>query len=303
MALIFLTGASGFVGRYLAPKLAQAQHKVRCLIRAPESPEQAALLQQELGCEIIWGDLLEPYSWQASLQAVDTVIHLAALHSGPPELIHRTNANGTADLVSAAEAMSAKKFLYLSTLTAAPRPEWPYAHSTWLAEQAIQQSNLDYTILRCSIIVGPGDPFLEGIISMARRWPLVPVMGTGKTKFQPVYVGDAVRCLLKAIQEPNFSRKLLPIGGSEVLSYNQIVDHVLEAFQLRKRKAHLPRRATRWLVRRLERLGLHTPFVPGHFLSRDHTAHSLTVIEENFGFTPTKLQETLKTLLSEAFAP
>ncbi len=240
------------------------------------------------------GDLLRLHP--RSLGTAEVVIHLAALHRGSPTLIHRTNVEGTARLVQAAQSQRSRRFLYLSTVTAANRPAWPYAHSVWLAEQAIQNSSLLYTILRCSVIVGPGDPFLGGIVEMAQRWPVVPIIGSGSTKFQPISVHDIVRCICTAISSTRYDNKTLTVGGPEVLSYEQIVTTVLEALQLKKRKIHVPRRATRVCVRWLERCGVRTPFVPGHFLSHDHIAHSLTVIEDEFGFRPQTLRSVLRSM-------
>ena len=303
MAEIFLTGATGFVGRHLLPALLRDGHHVRVLVRSVEKADSL----RELGCEVVVGDLAWP-----SLPArgpltpllpspskgrgdggedAEIILHLAAVHRGPGDLLYRTNAEGTARLMEAAQG--AKKILYLSTVTAAEKPAWPYAHSVWLAEQAIRQSSLNYTILRCSVIVGKDDPFLGGIVRMARRWPVVPIVGSGKTKFQPVSVYDIVRCILRAISSDRYNNRTLSIGGPEILSYEQIVRIVLEVLGIDKRTISLPRRATRVCVRWLERLGIQTPFAPGHFLSRDHIAQSPTVLEDEFGFRPQTLRELL----------
>jgi NADH dehydrogenase len=288
MAQIFLTGATGFVGRHLVPALRRDGHRVRCLVRSVEQAHPLAAV----GCEIVLQSL-ETGAREFDLGGAEVVIHLAAVHHGPPARIYRTNVEGTARLVHAAQAQKARKILYLSTVTAAPNPRWPYAHSVWLAEQIIRQSSLPSTILRCSVIVGPGDPFLGGIFHLAQRWPVVPMIGSGKTRFQPVSVHDVVRCILRAILSDRYDNRILPIGGPQVLSYEQIVRAVLEALQLDKRVISLPRRMARWLVRWLERVGVHTPFVPGHFLSRDHVASSLTQIEDEFGFRPQTLHEVI----------
>ncbi|MFN4217712.1 MAG: NAD-dependent epimerase/dehydratase family protein [Candidatus Bipolaricaulia bacterium] len=298
MAKIFLTGATGFVGRHLVPALLRDGHHLRCLVR---SAEKAKLLRA-LGCEIVLGDLLDPHTWGGSLGGAELIIHLASQHQGMPSLIRRTNADGTARLVHAAQAQQVKKILYLSTVTAAPRPRWPYAHSVWCAEQSIRQSSLCYTILRGSVIVGPGDPFLGGILRMAQRWPVVPIVGSGNTRFQPISVHDLVQCILRAISTDRYDTRILALGGPEILSYDQIVRTVLEALQIEKRVIYLPRRATRFCVRWLERLGVKTPFVPGHFLSRDHIASSLTVIEDEFGFRPHTLREVIATIIANRVA-
>jgi nucleoside-diphosphate-sugar epimerase len=231
---------------------------------------------------------------QAKLVQSEVWIHLAAVHRGPRDLIYRTNVEGTAQLLRAAQG--ARKILYLSTVTATENPAWPYAHSVWLAEQAIRQSSLNYTILRCSVIIGPGDPFLGGLVALAQRWPVMPIIGSGKTRFQPISVHDVVRCICRAISDPKYDNRTLALGGPEILSYEEIVDAVLEALGISKRKVHLPRRAMRTVVRWLERMGVQTPFAPAHFLSHDHLGQSPTVIEDEFGFRPQTLREVLAPL-------
>ncbi len=288
MAEIFLTGATGFVGRHLVPALIAGGHRLRCLVR---SPEKAAPLRA-LGCAVVVGDL-QNGAW--GLEGTELIIHLAALHRGPG--LSRTNVAGTAQLVRAAAAHKVQKMLYLSTVTAAPKPSWPYAYSAWLAEQIIQASLWRFTILRCSVIVGPGDPFLGGIVRMAQRWPVVPIIGFGDTRFQPISVHDVVRCVLKAISDDRYDNRTLTLGGPEILSYREIVHTVCETLGIRKRLLPLPRRATRFCVQWLERLGVRTPFVPGHFLSKDLLASGPTVIEDEFGFRPQTLREVLHALL------
>lgn len=298
MAEIFLTGATGFVGRHLVPALIGEGHHLRCLVRSAEKADSL----RALGCEVVLGDLLDPPDWEDSLRGTELILHLAALHRGTPSLIRRTNSEGTAHLVRAALMHNARKILYLSTVTAANRPSWPYAHSVWLAERLIQESSLSFTILRCSVIIGPGDPFLGGILRMAQSWPVVPVIGSGKTRFQPLGVHDVVQCILRAISSDRYDKRILAIGGPEILSYDQIVRMVLEVLQREKRVLHLPRRATRFCVRWLERFGIDTPFVPGHFLSHDHLASSPTVIEDEFGFRPQRLREVIPTLIPDGVA-
>jgi nucleoside-diphosphate-sugar epimerase len=301
MARIFVTGATGFVGRHLVPALLGDGHRVRVLVRSAEKAQSL----RGLGCEVVQTSsglfAVPPAAARctSSEACPDEVwgevwIHLAAVHRGPRDLIYRTNVEGTAQLLRAAQG--ARKILYLSTVTATENPAWPYAHSVWLAEQAIRQSSLNYTILRCSVIIGPGDPFLGGLVALAQRWPVMPIIGSGKTRFQPISVHDVVRCICRAISDPKYDNRTLALGGPEILSYEEIVDAVLEALGISKRKVHLPRRAMRTVVRWLERMGVQTPFAPAHFLSHDHLGQSPTVIEDEFGFRPQTLREVLAPL-------
>jgi len=249
-----------------------------------------------LGFEIIEGDLLNPASYEAALEGLEAVIHLAAIVEGSPKELLAVNSQGTAQLIKAAQTAGVRRFIQLSSLGASSNPKFPYAYSVWRAEQEVRSSALDYVILRSSIIFGRGDPFIGGLARLIKKSPIVPVIGAGRTRFQPIWVGDVVRCILKTLRDERLSKKTIPIGGGEILSLEEIVDAIMQTLKIKKRKIYLPRRATRAFVKALKHLGIKMPFVPGHFLGKDQYI-SISAVEAHFGFRPKALRELLPKLL------
>ncbi len=297
---IFLTGGAGFVGSHLAKALAEQKHYVRCLVRPSSNTHKIEALRS-LGFEIIEGDLRHSASYEAMLEGVEAVIHLAAVVEGSPKELLAVNGQGTAHLVKAARAVGVRRFIHLSSLGASSNFKYPYAFSVWRAEQVVKDSALDYVVLRSSVIVGKGDPFIDGLVRIIKRSPIVPVIGSGKTRFQPIWVEDVVKCIIFALQSERLSRKTIQIGGGEILSLEEIVDAIMQTLKINRRKIHLPRLATRAVVQALKRLGINTPFVPGHFLSKDNIA-GLGSVEAHFGFRPKALHELLHEFLGRQVA-
>lgn len=293
---IFLTGGTGFVGSYLSKTLAEQQHHVRCLVRSSSKNKRKIQTLRTLGFEMVEGDLRDSTSYEAALEGLEAVIHLATIVEGSPKELLAVNAQGTAHLIKATEAAGVKRLIHMSSLGASSNPQYPYAFYVWRAEQEIKRSALDYVILRSSIIVGRGDPFIGGLARIIKTSPIVPLIGSGKTRFQPIWVGDVVQCILKTLQDERLSKQTIPIGGGEILSLEEIVDLIMRTLKIDKRKVHLPRRTTRWVVKALTKLGIRTPFVPGHFLGKDNIA-GLGSVEAHFGFRTKALRELLPELL------
>jgi NADH dehydrogenase len=274
--MILLTGGTGFVGRHLISEL-KNKYKVRCLVR------DLNLLR---GFELAKGDLGDIASLEKALEGIDKIIHLAAAVKGD---FKKVNWEGTANLVRAAASLGAKKIVHMSTLGAMPNPKYPYAFSEWMAEVEVMGSGLDYVILRPSIIFGRGDPFIGGLIKIIKKSPLVPI--TSPARFQPIWVEDVVRCIIISLEEIN--GQIIPLGGPEILSFEEIVDIIMNSLHLRKPKIRLSPRVTKALVNKLRAVGINTPFVPGHFLRSDNVA-GLGVVEGYFGFEPKRLSDFLK---------
>lgn len=297
---VFLTGGTGFLGSHLSKALARQPYEVRCLVRRSSHKHKIERLKA-LGFEIIEGDLRHPASYEAHLIGVEAVIHLAAIVEGSPKELLAVNGQGTAHLIKAAQTAGVKRFIHMSSLGASSNRKYPYGFSVWRAEQEIKSSALDYVILRSSVIVGQGDPFIGGLAQLIQKSPIVPVIGSGKTRFQPIWVEDVVKCIIFALHSEGPSRKTIPIGGGEILSLEEIVDAIMQALKIKRRKIHLPRRATRAVVKALKRLGINTPFVPGHFLGSDNVA-KVSAVETHFGFCPRALRELLHEFLGKPVA-
>jgi NADH dehydrogenase len=218
---VFVTGASGFVGRELVRALLARGFGVRWL-NGTGRPVPGAN-----GRASSPGSLGDIASIERALSGADTILHLAAAANGfaPPELT-RLNYRGTVNLVEAARRQGVKRVVLLSALGANPTKSTPLAYSKWLAEETIKRSGLDFTVLRSSVIVGAGDRLLDPLIRHLRRRPVLPLPGLGRIRIQPVWVGDVVRCLIACLDRRDSSGRAYAIGGPEVLTYRDLVQRL-----------------------------------------------------------------------------
>jgi len=293
---ILLTGGTGFLGRWLAPQLATWARSrgrgLRALVRPPlERPAAKAL--QRLGFELLAGDLrkLETDGIVPTLEDVELIIHLAGVLEGSRSLLLQTNWQGTARLLEVARKAHVPKIIHLSSIGAAKNPKFPYAYSIWLAEQAVLESEMEFVIFRPAVLVGPGDPFTGGLVRMVQRWPVV-LLPHSKTRFQPLWVGDLVRCILRMLEAEGLPNAIIELGGPEVLTLEEITRSVMLELGMTKPIVHLPRRPLRSLVRFLRRLGLIPPLVASHLIGTDNVA-GLRAVETGCGFAPRPLGAAL----------
>ncbi|MFQ6090095.1 MAG: NAD-dependent epimerase/dehydratase family protein [Candidatus Bipolaricaulia bacterium] len=291
---ILLTGGTGFLGRWLAPELASGAGgaRLKALVRPPLSRPAVGRLR-ELGFELLLGDLreLEVDELAPVLEGVELIIHLAAILEGHRRLLLQTNWRGTTRLLAAARAAGVKRIIHLSSIGASQNPKFPYAHSVWLAEQAVLESGLEFVILRSSVLVGPGDPFTSGLIHMALNWPVVILPQSG-TRFQPLWVGDMARCILQFLGRGSLPNRVIELGGPLILTLDGLIDMIQAELGVNRPMIHLPRRPLRLFIKILPRLGLHPPLVPSHLIGTDNVAGP-GVVEAICGFAPRSLRAAL----------
>jgi NADH dehydrogenase len=230
--VILLTGATGTVGSALLRRLTAEGRPVRALVR-----DQRRLGEQRVRVQIALGDLAHPPSFRNALRGVDTVVHLAAsIRDQPGASIEELNAMATLRLVRAAERAGVKRFVFFSAMNAHHHSRTRFFRAKALAEEAVEESSLDSTVFRPSIIYTPGDPWLT-LLDRLSRLPAVPVSGSGKALYQPVWADDVADAVVNALSSANSTYEL---AGPEVLSYNDIVRAVLRASHRRRRLLHVP---------------------------------------------------------------
>ena len=294
--MILVTGATGFVGRHIIRELAASGQPLRCLVR----PTSNLTVLQGVAAEVCQGDVSDLASLEAAVNGVQAIVHLAAvIRERGSVTFQRVNVTGTENIVRAATAAGTSRFLFMSNLGAGPDPTFPFLRSKWHAEELLKASGLNYTILRSSVMFGEGDGFVCVLAALARRLPLMPVIGAGKTKFQLIAVTDVARCVALALQDEAFSGRTIELGGPEHLSYEEIIDTVQEALAVKRLKLHIPIFLMRPLVWAMDRLLAEPPVTPGMLamLKRDNIADR-DAVENDFGFAPLRLREGIACLRS-----
>ena len=282
--MILVTGAAGFVGRHVVRELTSRGHEVRALVR---TQSRAALISGP-SVEIATGDVLDPGSLTAAFEGVDAVIHLVAIIRERGSLtFSRVNHEGTRNVANAAASAQVKRFVHASTIGASADQTTSYLHSRWLAEQEISQAGFSSTIVRLSLGFGEGDEFTNVLAAQVKLAPVVPIIGDGATRLQPIVVQDIARCLVLSYEQDGVAGKTVEVGGPEHFTYEEMVDLVIETMGARRLKVHLPPRLMGPVVAVMEALMPRSPVTVDQLkmLNLDNTT-TLDSVEASYGFVP-----------------
>ena len=195
---ILVVGGTGFIGESLCEELDGRGHEVTALSRSPGDADLPA------GVEEAVGDVTAYDSIEADFEGQDAVVNLVALSplfrpAGGDEAHFTVHRDGTENVVRAAEAHGVDRILQMSALGADPEGDTAYIRSKGLAESIVRDSALEWTVFRPSVVFGDGGEFLPYTKRLAPPY-LTPLPGGGKTRFQPVWVGDLVPMLADALE-------------------------------------------------------------------------------------------------------
>jgi len=217
-ALKFLvTGGAGAIGRRLVARLIDEGMAVRILTLPGDT---AAGLLKEKGVEVIYGDIANPEVVNGLCSGVDIVIHCAAVILSKDEAVFdRVNVTGTRYLLTDARNSGVKHFVHISSASVVYRKMTPYSRSKRIAERYIKESRVPWTILRPTLVYGEKgglefDMFLEKL----GRFPVVPVIGSGKARKRPVYVGDLVDGIVRAALQPAGKNRIYNLSGGSTIT-------------------------------------------------------------------------------------
>ncbi len=233
---VALFGGSGFIGRRVAAELVARGASLRVASRSPRSPDQMRYRR---------GDAA---GIDAILDGVDGVVHLIGILAphGSDDFM-AAHCDGPAAIAAAAQQRGIEDFVLISAIGADPASPAAYARSKAAGELAVRAACPAARILRPSIVVGPGDGFFGLFSRMARFSPLLPLIGGGHSKFQPVYVGDVAAAVAICLARPETRGGLYELGGPEVLDFRRLLEMMLRASHRRRWLVPMP-----WSVARLE---------------------------------------------------
>lgn len=229
--VILLTGATGVIGGELLPALLAEGHQVRALVRDPRR-----LGEHRVDVQITLGDLADPYPVRHAMRGIDTVVHLAAtIRDQPSGTIEELNGIATARLLRSAERAGVERFVFFSAIGASGFQRTRFFRSKAIAERAVRESPIDATVFAPSIVYRPGDPWIT-LLQRLSILPAMPVSGSGGARYQPIWARDVARCVVASLngaekrkRSDGESSDRYELAGPDVLSYEDIVELVLEA--------------------------------------------------------------------------
>jgi uncharacterized protein YbjT (DUF2867 family) len=223
--MLLLTGATGLVGSTLLPRLLGEGTEVRCLVRDPRR-----LGAQRVRVQIALGDLTDPPSFRNALRGVQTVVHLAAsIRDQPRGSIEELNGIATWRMVEAAERQGVERFVFFSALGASTHHRTRCLRAKALAEQAVRAAAVRSIVFAPSIVYAPGDPWLT-LLERLALLPVMPVSGSGRALFQPIWAEDVAACVIAALKAgEGAAHERYELAGPETLSHTEIVRTLLRS--------------------------------------------------------------------------
>lgn len=275
--MIFLTGATGYVGRHVLERLRTRGTPVRCLVLPGDPVDPAGA-----GVEVVRADLLDAAALVPLGAGAAAVVHAAALMlPNRADRIHAVNVEGTRNLLAAARHWGAPRFVYLSAVSAVYAEKNSYGRSKAEAERLVTESGLDFTILRPTMVYGPdGGLHFAQLVRLLRRIPLVtPILGTGAACLQPVWIGDVVDAVERALDNPRAARRTYGVSGATVVRFDELCRRICAEAGLRRVQFRIPLGPLKLAARLAARL-------PGSFL----TPESLSGLSQDATLDHTSFQ-------------
>lgn len=227
--LVTVFGASGFVGRHVVRALAKEGYRIRAVTRKPNLANFLYPAGHVGQIQILKGNVNREGDVAKAVEGAAAVVNCTGVLFGHGRQgLESINADAAGRIARAAQAAGVTALVHLSALGADTESDSSYARSKGLGERAAREAFPRVTILRPSIVFGPEDNFFNRFAGMARNLPVLPLIGGGQTKFQPVYVADLAQAVVKTITDPRTAGRTYQLGGPDVLSFRELLGFILK---------------------------------------------------------------------------
>ena len=238
--LVTVFGGSGFVGRSVVRALCKRDYRIRVAVRRPELAGHLQPLGKVGQIHAVQANLRYPASVEAAMRGADAAINLVGiLTEGGAQTFDAVQATGASAVAKAASAAGAR-MVHVSAIGADENSLSRYARSKAAGEKAVLAAVPSATIMRPSIMFGPEDQFTNRFAALARMSPMLPLVGGGVTRLQPVYVGDVATAVADAVDGKTKAGATYELGGPEVLTMREIMGIILATIERRRMLVSLP---------------------------------------------------------------
>jgi uncharacterized protein YbjT (DUF2867 family) len=292
-------GGSGFIGRYIVQRLAARGDVIPVGCRHAEEAKflkplgdvgQIATLNLTIGDEQIL---------PAFLAGNDALVNcVGILRESGSQTFDRVHHTGPARLARLAREAGIERFVHISAIGADPRSSSAYARTKAAGEAAVRDAFPTVTILRPSVVFGAEDQFFNRFAAMATISPVLPLIGGGHTRFQPVYVGDVADAVVKCLDDPATAGRTYELGGPKVYTFRELIELVLGEIRRKRSLVDLPFGLAA-IQARLMSILPNPPLTPDQveLLKRDNVVSSGALTLAALGIAPTSVEGVLPSYL------
>lgn len=259
---IFITGASGFVGKDLVEVLSR-EPTVDNIFALYRKKEQIAFLPK---VNPVLGELNTLPEMKLDAK-IDILIHLAGYYKTESKpKCEEINVQGTQNAIALCKNNTIPRILFFSTINVCLKSKGCYAKSKLEAENEVKNSGLDYMILRPSLIYKDRSGSLGKIIGYVEKLPFVPIFGSGKAKEQPIHIDEVIALTLAMLRDFKPARTLYA-AGKDAMSFKELVGVIGQSMNRKARMLPVPAKPAYWMLKLFEKAGIH----PG--VSSEQVAH------------------------------
>jgi uncharacterized protein YbjT (DUF2867 family) len=238
--LVTVFGGSGFLGRHVVRALAKRDYRIRVGVRRPELAGHLQPLGKVGQIHAVQANLRYPASVRMAMRDSHVAINLVGILSASgAQSFDAVVAKGAETIAKAAAAVGAQ-MVHVSAIGADDKSASAYARAKAAGEKAVRAAAPSATILRPSVVFGPEDQFANRFAALARMSPVLPLIGGGGTKLQPVYVGDVATAVADAVEGKTKAGATYELGGPEVLSMREIMQIILRVIERERMLVPLP---------------------------------------------------------------
>ena len=234
-------GGSGFLGRHLVKRLAERGARIRVAVRDPIAAQHLQPMGDVGQIMAVQANVRHQESVVRAVEGADHVVNLVGiLFEWGRQRFGAVHAAGAGRVAEAAAAAGASRMIHVSAIGADAESPAAYGRSKAAGEVAVREAYPAATLVRPSIVFGPEDGFFNRFGALARLVPVLPLIGGGGTRFQPVFVGDVAEALLRLLDDSESAGKTYELGGPRVYSFKQLMELVLEVTGRRRLLVPLP---------------------------------------------------------------
>lgn len=239
--IVTVFGGSGFIGRHVIRALADRGWRVRNACRRPDLAQHLQPLGSVGQIVSVQANLRNEASVRAACAGADAVINLVAImHESGRQTFDEVHVEGARRVAEAARAAGATSLVHISALGANAESASRYARSKAAGEDAVLKAYPDAVVMRPSVVFGPEDEFFNRFASLARFTPVLPLIGGGRTRFQPIFAGDVAEAVAAALDGKARKGGTYELGGPEIRTLRQVFEYILQITGRKRLLAPLP---------------------------------------------------------------